>query len=221
MSSDRVEEDLGRVLRGLGEVELPAGLQGRVLARARQGERPPDMHWVPSRAMVVAAVCTVVVAVLAGIGVRERHALAPVLSSHASVAGQVSRESKPAETSSGLSVAGSRWRQGASEAARRVGSRRLEAVDAERASRVANPEEARALAEMLAPSMPETPAPLTRQERLLLEVARTREAPALAAESLTAHAAAEQKDEQLQEQVAVLGTELSRDLRLGGAEVSE
>jgi hypothetical protein len=66
---------------------------------------------------------------------------------------------------------------------------------------------------MLAPSMPEQPTPLTRQERLLLRVAATGKAVTLAQDSLSAHEAREEHDEQIQQQSAALGAELARGLK--------
>jgi hypothetical protein len=195
------DHDLDRILDSLRSVEIPADLESRVMLGLHQhtSASGPTPLRLPGAAAAFA--CVLAIAVAGALVVHRQTASAPGRTQHSARTMSPDAAARSAEMTQAVVVASHvvtpvRSRQGSQPPA--TPQRGMPAT-AELS------EDARARAEMLAPSMPEQPTPLTRQERLLLRVAASRSAPELAATSLDTHATE-------REQLSQLGQGISRGL---------
>lgn len=174
-----VEQEIGRVLQGLSEVQAPLGLEGRVLLRVAEARSARGAGWVPG--LVLAAACAMAAVVWAALerpgGDRSAASVAvqgPLAGEHAAGA-QGPRASEHA--AAGRVAAGGLRVQATPVPLRGKG---LAPAVRNHPGAGLSAYEGLALEEMRAPSRPEAPPPLTAQEQMLVRVAEARGAEAFA-----------------------------------------
>ena len=174
---DKTEGEISRVLEALGGIEVPLGLEGRVLAGlgARRARRWA-VGWAPG--MVFAGVCIAVVVAWVSVGPVHRGAAVQeaAQSGNLVASGRMTAEEPGGPIGKDVPVK----RQPRTQSGRVVRAAGAMERAAGAMERAANSEERLAVEEMRAPSRPAASLPLTEGERLLMRVAEGRGAVALA-----------------------------------------
>lgn len=207
-----VERELDEVLQGLRAVETPDGLEARVLGCLYEAEGSAPAERRRGGMIAIAGGCLVT---LLAVGTVVRFGLQAPSQRARSAAKTTGSSPGYAPHHPAFPQTSPIDRQTADRVAKAhsgMGAVPLKdipvAVEPVRTARQ-DSEEARAWAEMQAPSMPERPQPPTREEELLLEVAKSKAGPALAAHSLDTEA-------KMREQLSELGQRV-----LAGLDTSE